>query len=146
MQYKAMQGKLGELHVTYKQFSKINAAYQRSRFWRKEYGVILNRDGSAKFAPKADRYKLRVDMRLNIKNGDYATAHTHWEKEGVEWVDVGGNNTEFQKIPSGDKLSNKIRKIFYRRRLSLSGRFKNSRSLFGRGKNHLYLFIGRRRI
>ena len=87
MQYKAMDGKLGQLNVTYRQFSKINAAYQRSSFWHKEYGVILSRDGSARFVPGADRHKYDVTLRLNPRNGDFATAHTHWTRDGV---DLGG--------------------------------------------------------
>ncbi len=87
MQYRAMDGKLGQLDVTYRQYSKINTAYQRSSFWHKEYGVVLNRDGSARFVPGADRYKFYVTLRLNPRNGDYATAHTHWAKDGV---DLGG--------------------------------------------------------
>src|SRR5690625_8054372 len=34
LQYRAMNGRLGQMNVTYKQFSKINTAYQRSRFWQ----------------------------------------------------------------------------------------------------------------
>ncbi len=87
MQYNAMEGKIGPLNVTYRQYSKINTAYQRSRFWHKEHGVILNRDGSARFAPRADRHELSVTLRMNPGNGDFATAHTHWAKAGVN---VGG--------------------------------------------------------
>ncbi len=97
MQYRAMGGKLGQLDVTYRQFSKINTAYQRSRFWKEEYGVILNKDGSARFTPAADRNKFDVTMRMNPKKGEYATAHTHWAQEGVDWVDVGGTNSNWQR-------------------------------------------------
>lgn len=27
-----------------------------------------------------------------LTSGDIATAHVHWAKEGVDWVDVGGQN------------------------------------------------------
>ncbi len=87
MQYRAMDGKLGQLNVTYSQFSKINAAYQRSSFWHKEHGVILSRDGSARFVPRADRHKYDVTLRLNPRNGDFATVHTHWTRD---LVDLGG--------------------------------------------------------
>ena len=85
MQYRAMNGKLGQLDVTYKQFSKINTAYQRSRFWQKEYGVYLNKDGSARFVPPNDRHKLAVVFD-DWKKGDFSTAHTHWAKEGTDVV------------------------------------------------------------
>ena len=101
MQYRAMGGKLGQLDVTYRQYSKINTAYQRSRFWHKEQGVILNRDGSARFVPQADRHKFDVTLRLNPRNGDFATAHTHWAKDGVDWVDVGGTGTNYQRYNAG---------------------------------------------
>jgi len=97
MQYKAMGGRLGQMDVTYRQYAKINTAYQRSSFWKKEHGVILNRDGSARFAPQADRNKFDVTLRINHRNGDYATAHTHWAKDGVDWVDVGGTGTRYQR-------------------------------------------------
>lgn len=98
MQYMAMEERLGQLGVTYRQFSKINTAYQRSRFWHKEYGVVLNRNGSARFVPGADRHKFDVTLRLNPRNGDFATAHTHWAKGGVDWVDIGGTGTNYQRF------------------------------------------------
>lgn len=97
MQYRAMEGKLGQLDVSYRQFSKINTAYQRSRFWKKEYGVVLSNNGSGRIVPKADRHKFDVTLRLNPGNGDFATAHTHWAKENVDWVDIGGTGNRFQK-------------------------------------------------
>lgn len=101
MQYRAMDGKLGQMNVTYRQFSKINTAYQRSRFWHKEYGVVLNRNGSARFVPGADRHKFDVTLRMNPRNGDFATAHTHWAKDGVDWVDIGGTGTDYQRYNAG---------------------------------------------
>ena len=96
MQYRAMGRKLGELDVTYQQYSKINTAYQRSRFWGKEYGLYLNRDGSARFVPAARSHKLSVEFS-DFRKGDIATTHFHWAKEGVDWVDVGGQGTNFQR-------------------------------------------------
>lgn len=90
MQYRSMDGKIGPMDVTYRQYSKINAAYQRSRFWHKEQGVILNKNGSAKFAPRGDRHKYDVTLKMNPRNGDYGTAHTHWAKDGA---DIGGGLT-----------------------------------------------------
>jgi hypothetical protein len=86
MQYKQMNGRLGQLDVTYRQFSKINMAYQKSRFWQKEYGVVLNRDGSARMI-RGEKYEVTMDIRLRA--GEYATAHTHWAREGI---DLGNNN------------------------------------------------------
>ena len=88
--------KLGGLDVTYRQFCKINAAYERSRFWGKEYGVYLNRDGSARFVPGNDRHKFDVTFN-DWQKGDFATAHTHWAKPGVDWVDVGGTGSNWER-------------------------------------------------
>jgi D-lyxose ketol-isomerase len=79
-----MGGKLGQLDVTYRQYSKINTAYQRSSFWKKEYGVVLNRNGSARMI-RGNEYD--VPMNIRPRDGEYATAHTHWAKDGI---DLGG--------------------------------------------------------
>lgn len=91
---------LGSHKISYNQFTKINTAYQRSRFWKNEHGVILNRDGSARFAPKTGRHKFHVDMRMSPGKGDFGTVHTHWAKPGVEWVDVGNAGTYFERFYS----------------------------------------------
>lgn len=80
---------IGGLDVTYRQFSKINTAYQRSQFWRREYGVYLNRNGSARFTPRNDRYFDHVVFD-DWQRGDFATAHIHHRKGGSEWVNIGG--------------------------------------------------------
>ena len=79
--------KLGGLDVKYRQYCKINTAYERSRFWHREEGVHLNRNGSAKFTPTNDRHKYDV-MFNDWEKGDFATAHAHWAAKGV---DVGGD-------------------------------------------------------
>lgn len=62
---------VGGSNITYRQFCKINTAYQRSRFWHREYGVILNTNGRASMVRGN---KLNVSMSINKKAGDYATA------------------------------------------------------------------------
>jgi hypothetical protein len=93
-QYQKMDGQIGGQNVTYEQFSKINTAYQRSRFWRREFGVYLNEDGSAKITPWKDTGKFSVNFRSSQGNVN-RTAHAHWAKEGQEWVELP--NGRFQK-------------------------------------------------
>ena len=75
--------------LSYRQFSKINTAYQKSRFWKKEHGVYLNNDGSARFVPRNDRHKFHVTFD-DWQSGDFGTFHSHWAKPGSEWANIGG--------------------------------------------------------
>lgn len=75
--------------LTYRQFNKINTAYQRSRFWKKEHGVYLNNDGSARYVPRNDRHKFHVTFD-DWQQGDFGTFHSHWAKPGTEWANIGG--------------------------------------------------------
>lgn len=77
--------------VTYKQFKTMQADYQRSRFWRKEYGGILTKNGNVIRAPSQNRHSLRVDFTrgmVNVANNDGGSAasyHTHWARGGVDY-------------------------------------------------------------
>jgi len=74
--------------MTYRQYNKINIAYQRSRFWHREYGVYLNNDGSAQVF-QGNKY----DVEFKIKSDTWGTAHTHWDKGGrIIGVDSSGEN------------------------------------------------------
>ena len=97
LQYIVLGRKLGLLNASYEQYSKTNTAYQKSRFWHKEYGLIYNKNKTARFVPHTDRHKFDVTLTLNLKEGDFATAHTHWAKEGVDWVDIGGTGLKYQR-------------------------------------------------
>lgn len=88
--------------LSYRQFAKINTAYQRSGFWKKEHGVYLNNDGSARFAGRSERGKFEVNFG-KFQKGDFGTAHTHWAKGGAKytyydnkWHQGGGSN-----VPAG---------------------------------------------
>ncbi len=76
--------KLGDLDITYRQFSKINTMYQRSHSIfgsRKENGVYINtQDGSARFVPRNDRYQDKVVFD-DFRPGDAATAHSHLQNQ-----------------------------------------------------------------
>jgi len=105
MQYKQSGGKIGDLSVKYNQYSKVNTAYQRSRFWHREYGVVFNRNETARIV-RGEKY--RVEMTLNLRNGDYATAHTHWARAGIDLGDglftVGGHHSEKDLLMQGHSL------------------------------------------
>ena len=77
--------------VTYKQFKTMQADYQRSRFWRKEYGGILTKNGNVIRTPSQNRHNLRVDFTRGMVNaanndgGSAASYHTHWARGGVDF-------------------------------------------------------------
>ena len=89
--YKQANLSINNHQVTYKQFKTMQADYQRSRFWRKEYGGILTKNGNVVRAPAQNRHSLRVDftkgMIIDANNdGGAATSyHTHWARGGVDY-------------------------------------------------------------
>ena len=78
--------------VSYKQFKTMQADYQRSRFWRKEYGGILTKNGGVVKVGKQGRHNLAIEFSrkaLADANGDggiLATYHTHWAKPDVSYT------------------------------------------------------------
>jgi RHS repeat-associated protein len=102
MQYAAWKwgggNNIGGQDITYRQFSAINTAYQRSRFWGREFGVYLNNDGSARITPWRDTEKMSVSFRSSLGNTN-KTMHAHWAKDGQEWVELPSG--KFQRY-SGD--------------------------------------------
>lgn len=88
---------IGSHKITYKQYTKAIAVHQRARFWKKENGLYLNRDGSARMVPRNDRHKFSVTFD-DWQAGDFGTVHAHWARPGVDWVDIGGTNTKFERF------------------------------------------------
>ena len=64
----------------------MQADYQRSRFWRKEFGGILTKNGNVIRAPRKNRHDIRVEFTpemtkaANADGGYTGTYHTHWAK------------------------------------------------------------------
>lgn len=89
--YKQANLSMNNHQVTYKQFKTMQADYQRSRFWRKEYGGILTKNGNVIRAPSQNRHSLRVDFTRGMVNaanndgGAAASYHTHWARGGVDY-------------------------------------------------------------
>jgi len=79
---------IGGRDISYKQFKAMNTAYQRSRFWRREFGVYLNGDGSAKITPWKDTHKYSVEFNTSKGNVNQ-TMHTHWDTDG--YVTINGD-------------------------------------------------------
>ncbi|NGF57656.1 hypothetical protein G5B00_14145 [Parapedobacter sp. SGR-10] len=89
--YKQANLSINNHQVTYKQFKTMQADYQRSRFWHKEYGGILTKNGNVIRAPSQNRHSLRVDFTRGMVNaanndgGSAASYHTHWARGGVDY-------------------------------------------------------------
>jgi RHS repeat-associated protein len=89
--YKQANLSINNHQVTYKQFKTMQADYQRSRFWRKEYGGILTKNGNVVRVPSQNRHSLRVDFTRGMINaasndgGSAASYHTHWAKGGIDY-------------------------------------------------------------
>ncbi|MDO4729509.1 MAG: hypothetical protein Q4B43_10970, partial [Bacteroidota bacterium] len=98
-------------HVNYKQFKTMQADFQRSRFWHKEYGGILTKDGNVVRAPAAYRNKYSVNFDAawtgKISPDNIQTHyHTHWDANNkLLGIDNFGNEIRTANGPSyTDKL------------------------------------------
>ena len=77
--------------ISYNQFKVMQADYQQSRFWRKEYGGILTNNGGVVQVSNNNRHSLSVqftnrDILAAEKDGGILSSyHTHWAEPGVEY-------------------------------------------------------------
>ncbi len=72
------------LDISYRQYLTMQADYQRSMFWRKEYGGYLLSDGGVKRMPMSYRHKFTMDFSAKPDDA-IAEYHIHWQKPGVMW-------------------------------------------------------------
>jgi hypothetical protein len=82
--------KWGDLDISYRQYLAMQADFQRSRFYGKEYGGLLMDDGSVeRFGPELrENYKIN---HFNMPTDAVAYYHTHWDEPGTTiWVDANG--------------------------------------------------------
>ena len=90
--------------ISYRQFKTMQADYQRSRFWRKEYGGILTKNGGVVRTSK--RYSFMVPFsRGNIidasnDGGVLATYHTHWARPNVTYSVNAQMNIDINGVPA----------------------------------------------
>jgi hypothetical protein len=81
--------KWGDLDISYRQYTAMQADFQRSRFWRIEYGgYLLEGGGVYRVDPGSNS---QIDMGT-APEGAFAEYHTHWDEPGqVRYVIHGGN-------------------------------------------------------
>ena len=69
--------------LSYRQFMGMSADFQRSKFWKKEYGGFLVDKKYIRY-PAWTRHKYSVDIPNYIDENTWATFHTHWDEPGIE--------------------------------------------------------------
>lgn len=91
LSYKQANLNINNHRISYKQFKTMQADYQRSRFWRKEYGGLLTQKGGVVRAPSQNRHSLSINFTRGMSNaanndgGIVASYHTHWTKGGASY-------------------------------------------------------------
>lgn len=96
-------------NVSYRQYLTMQADYQRSMFWRKEYGGYLLGDGGVKRAPFSGRGKHNVDFG-SFPNNAIAEYHIHWQKPGIVYAyrDEFGNIGSYWDFPKGTVVTEQV--------------------------------------
>jgi RHS repeat-associated protein len=86
---------IGGLDISYRQYLAMQADFQRSRFWRKEYGGYLVGKSVVRSGKGASS-----QVNLGLKpNGAFAEYHTHWDRPNlIRSVDINGNFTNANKL------------------------------------------------
>ena len=102
--WKGGGNRMGDLDVSYKQYKTMQADFQRSRFWGKEYGGFLMEDGSVQRFPSSWRNSHGIEPPdgngITVPNGARALYHTHWDAPGKTiWVDAMGNRVDNSSDP-----------------------------------------------
>ena len=98
------------LDISYRQYLTMQADFQRSMFWRKEYGGYLLSNGKVQRAPMSARFRNNVDLGLPRPSGEIAEYHIHWEKpnEIFAWRDDFGNMGAYEDFPVGTHITAQI--------------------------------------
>lgn len=96
-------------NVSYRQYLTMQADYQRSMFWRKEYGGYLLSDGGVKRAPFSGRGKYYVDFG-SFPDDAIAEYHIHWHKPGIVYAyrDEFGNIGSYWDFPTGTVVTEQV--------------------------------------
>lgn len=68
---------LGHLKMSYAEYMSMQADFQRSRFYQKEYGMMGMKDGEIYNAPKSARRAYRVEIESPPGRVPKYSAHTH---------------------------------------------------------------------
>jgi len=96
-------------NVSYRQFLTMQADYQRSMFWRKEYGGYLLSGGGVKRGPFSGRGKYDVNLGP-FPDDAIAEYHTHWQKPGIVYAyrDQSGNIGPYLSFPDGTVVTEQV--------------------------------------
>jgi len=97
---------IGNHDISYRQFTTMQADFQRSRFWNKEYGGWLNNDGSVIRWHHSTRGTYGISPPSSILDNAFASYHTHWAKPGIN---VAINPITGDKTSDMDILSKNVR-------------------------------------
>lgn len=84
---------LGGHDISYRQYTAMQADFQRSRFWNREYGGYLLEGGGVHRSGPGTSSKVDLGP---VPAGEVAFAeyHTHWDKPGItRYVLSGGDGT-----------------------------------------------------
>ncbi|MDR2835711.1 MAG: hypothetical protein LBV69_05860 [Bacteroidales bacterium] len=92
--------------VSFRQYVTMQADFQRSRFWHKEYGGYLLDNGKVDRMPLKNRSSSAIIFTEPRPNNAFAEYHTHWDVPGIiNAVDASGNYIEPSGISNGIKTS-----------------------------------------
>ncbi len=96
--------KWGDVDISYRQYTAMQADFQRSRFFDREYGGYLLEGGGVHRVGAGNSYDIDLGI---VPDGAYAEYHTHWDRPGVEIVqDVKGgpwmHKSDFQSLHVGE--------------------------------------------
>ena len=95
---------MGGHNISYRQFCAMQADFQRSRFWGKEYGGFLTEDGKVIRFPMKSRSSHGINYTGEIPDGTFAMYHTHWDKPGKTiWINNVG-----QRVDNSSNLSDLV--------------------------------------
>jgi hypothetical protein len=96
--------KLGKYDISYKQYKTMQADFQRSRFWKEEYGGFIMKDGSVQRFPAEWRHAYGIESPdgdgISLPSDASAMYHTHWDRPGKTiWLDAIGNRVDNSSNP-----------------------------------------------
>ena len=89
--------RIGDRKISYRQFSARNRDFQRSRFWKKEYGGWDMKDGSVR---RFDEFH-DLGTSSSIPKDAVGAYHAHWAKENITYfvdqnMDIVSENSPFR--------------------------------------------------